>query len=860
MPTRLSKRQQRELQELTHVDEIVQTRESSDDEDMRFASTHGQSAFAALLGGDEDGEKTEGESAPEGASPKAKKKPKKKKKKGLSTPADLVSPVGESSGLTGSPIAIAEAPGFADPSASSPSQGSTSKKEWKALKKQKAKAKRDGNDEFDKALDELSIKYRDMHAPSSATIQGKDFSPHSLQEECSRLLSVSLSHLNPDAEMRKFFGAKVISASKNESGSSSRARRQPTTQRSNLTQPRSTWWPAKLRDGLTLRPLTVDEVATKTTAAPWNNNDDDRYWTVEYSRRYKGTTLAFMQTVLSGGMLFPVPDLSVTSVLNACLPDPEGFYAILQHVPWHADTLLQMAELYSHREEHSQAADSIERALFTYERAFVGAFTFTNGLNRLDFDRVENRPFYLALHRHVIDLQRRGIYRTAFEFARLLLSLDPWSDPHGVYLHLDFLAIKSGMHSWLLSFSQLFAPVVSKASGLGESQSSQMPIIALPGWAYARALALKVEGDERASQALKQAVLDFPSVVPLLADKAEIVLSTEVRSQPAFRIHTRNDSSSVGESLLHLLSLIYVQRSHALWKDPIRSSWFAETVTELVRTGQLPSKATSAKGFTQIQNLMGRGGNFELSIYRHLVVLGPSAQSFLHFIPADVITGNNLACDPLPPPGSQSRYNDDFFRGAEDAFATSIHRRRSAAQTQRLLERLIPDPNIQAAIAGRSDFFEAHPRLLQLFPGGVIQFAQHAGNMPEEVLQEFMVNAQIMEDAAVQAALPHGEMPGGLPGANFVQLDFLEEANVEDAGPAPANTREVLPAVDRALPGAGDEEVDVDEDEDEDVEEIAPLPIRVLRNLVGRFWGGTNVEEESSDEGSHSETELDGVD
>ena len=43
------------------------------------------------------------------------------------------------------------------------------------------------------------------------------------------------------------------------------------------------------------------------------------------------------------------------------------------------------------------------------------------------------------------------------------------------------------------------------------------------------------------TQALKQAVLDFPSVVPLLADKAEIVLSAEVRSQPAFGIHTRHE-------------------------------------------------------------------------------------------------------------------------------------------------------------------------------------------------------------------------------------------------------------------------------------------------------------------------------
>ncbi len=48
MPSRLSKRQQRELQELTHPDEIVQERESSDDEDVRFVSTTSQSAFAAV--------------------------------------------------------------------------------------------------------------------------------------------------------------------------------------------------------------------------------------------------------------------------------------------------------------------------------------------------------------------------------------------------------------------------------------------------------------------------------------------------------------------------------------------------------------------------------------------------------------------------------------------------------------------------------------------------------------------------------------------------------------------------------------------------------------------------------------------
>jgi len=62
------------------------------------------------------------------------------------------------SGLIGPPTATAEASTLAGPSSPSPTPGSASKKEWKALKKQKAKAKRDGNDDFDKALDELSIK------------------------------------------------------------------------------------------------------------------------------------------------------------------------------------------------------------------------------------------------------------------------------------------------------------------------------------------------------------------------------------------------------------------------------------------------------------------------------------------------------------------------------------------------------------------------------------------------------------------------------------------------------------------------------------------------------------------------------
>jgi hypothetical protein len=44
----------------------------------------------------------------------------------------------------------------------------------------------------------------------------------------------------------------------------------------------------------------------------------------------------------------------------------------------------------------------------------------------------------------------------------------------------------------------------------------------------------------QSTEALRKAILEFPSVVPLLADKAEITLSAETRSQPAFRIFTHH--------------------------------------------------------------------------------------------------------------------------------------------------------------------------------------------------------------------------------------------------------------------------------------------------------------------------------
>jgi hypothetical protein len=134
------------------------------------------------------------------------------------------------------------------------------------------------------------------------------------------------------------------------------------------------------------------------------------------------------------------------------------------------------------------------------------------GVNRLDFDSAEDRPFFLALHRMVMyglklqgrhladdfnenrDLQRRGCFRTAFEHARLLFSLDPNTDPHGALLHFDFLAPKLGMGEWLLDVWDAHA---QRLSDTEKKWRGRINVTALPGWAYARALILRTQEDTK---------------------------------------------------------------------------------------------------------------------------------------------------------------------------------------------------------------------------------------------------------------------------------------------------------------------------------------------------------------------------
>ena len=103
--------------------------------------------------------------------------------------------------------------------------------------------------------------------------------------------------------MRKFFGSKVIIAAKSSAAGSpgpSNRTRQVGAQKSHLTRPQPSWWALKQREGLSVRAYNEDEVEDKLERQGWKHVEE-KWWTVEYSKKYKSVTMSFMQAVMSGG-------------------------------------------------------------------------------------------------------------------------------------------------------------------------------------------------------------------------------------------------------------------------------------------------------------------------------------------------------------------------------------------------------------------------------------------------------------------------------------------------------------------------------------------------------------------------------
>jgi len=110
--------------------------------------------------------------------------------------------------------------------------------------------------------------------------------------------------------------------------------------------------------------------------------------------------------------------------------------------------------------------------------------------------------------------------------------------------------------------------------------------------------------------------------------------------------------------------------------------------------------------------------------------------------------------------------------------------------------------------------FDGNPLLAERFPGGVMEFAQFVGQLPDEALDDLVLQFQ-MEAGQQQ----DGRMPGGFDGGG-IDIESGEEQGGPDGG-----VREIEQ-------GRNVENDDDDEDEDEDEDEEAS-PVSGFFVIVG---------------------------
>ena len=271
--------------------------------------------------------------------------------------------------------------------------------------------------------------------------------PVVVKQSYTHLLVINPKALDYNLEIKSQFGSRVFNANQSSS-------KKKFIKKTFLATPDDTW-PRLLKNGID---MTVE----------------DGLHSFTHSKSYSQTQIKFIRAISTH--------------------DPEQLTAIIRNDPYHIDTLLQLSQVASHNGDLTQAGNLIDRALYAFEKSFTNGFGVSSS-SKLDFRRIENRPFYLALFRHVQFVARKGCWKTCFELCKFIYSLD-LSDPMGILYQIDYYAIRSGNYEWVIQF-------------INDNQF----LLNLVNWNYSLSLAKFLNGDTLESESLlKSAFLKFPQL------------------------------------------------------------------------------------------------------------------------------------------------------------------------------------------------------------------------------------------------------------------------------------------------------------------------------------------------------------
>ncbi|XP_077104248.1 ribosome quality control complex subunit TCF25 isoform X4 [Siphateles boraxobius] len=279
-----------------------------------------------------------------------------------------------------------------------------------------------------------------------------------------------------------------------------------------------------------------------------------------------------------------------------------------------------------------------ERALYSFECSFHPVFSLTSGMCRLDYRRPENRAFYLVLFKHVIFLEKRGCPRTALEYCKLILSLDPDNDPLCMLLLFDFLCLRCREYTTLIH--------------LYEEWEVHRNLSQLPNFSFSVALSyyhLSQQEDispvenqqlkQKSNVLLQNALIMFPAALMPLLDLCTVQPDAAVSSHAFF-----GPSIQTGQppALSELLSL-YVGRCHSLWKEAGQMLWLEENVRKVLKRVDAHDPYVEDCQNKRKQRYQSAPRN----IHRH--VLMSEIKEATATLPLEVTTQPGMGFDPLPP-------------------------------------------------------------------------------------------------------------------------------------------------------------------------------------------------------------------
>lgn len=263
----------------------------------------------------------------------------------------------------------------------------------------------------------------------------------------------------------------------------------------------------------------------------------------------------------------------------------------------------------------------LERALFTFGRSVHSTFAanLAAGKARLDFRRPENREFWLAVWRYLGALSTRATWRTSFEWAKLLLSMDPEQDPYCLRLLIDQLALRGREAKGLIK--------------IVESDYLQRQWKIPPNLAYSVALAHdRMKEPQKARSALRNAIKEYPWLAARLCKELDI----SPIPKPVWGKEPNDDYQE-------LLCQMYVPKAKDLWNTTEGTTLLVETCyvfEEELGAGEKPY------WLAQIP---------ENDLARHVIL--SDNQALMSLLDVRVKSRYTSVSDPLPPDDNLESYD-----------------------------------------------------------------------------------------------------------------------------------------------------------------------------------------------------------